>query len=170
MKDVDINNLFVSLFNLDFSVFPIIDRVYADLKYNLNKSLGYYIYPCKVDQSEKDFVIIKKTLEHFLVSKFAEVSDQIFVYNLEFIPYLGKPTVIMSSELKVFENLKLKIENALENSANIIFDDNIFKEGETTELLKQVFTKENYIIVNLILSYEFIKDYEILKRFIKSLL
>jgi hypothetical protein len=89
---------------------------------------------------------------------------------LDFIPYLGKATVIISSELKIFEDLKLKIENALENSANILFDANIFKEGETTELLKQVFPNENFIITNLILSYEFIKNYEIFERIVKSLL
>ncbi len=40
VNDFNFSNVFISLFAFDFSIFPILDRVYNDLKYDLNKSIA----------------------------------------------------------------------------------------------------------------------------------
>jgi len=97
------------------------------------------------------------------------VPNQLIVLNLDFIPYLGKPTIIISSDNDI-EHLKTKIKNALGESANLHVDDSLFKGGTTLNNLKQVFTPDKCNIVNILLSYEFINDFNAFKTFIQSLI
>ena len=90
--------------------------------------------------------------------------------NIDFIPYLGKPTIILSFEDNHLGNLKTKIEKRMNQKADIIVDDSIFKGGESIETLKNVFYGNNFKLANLVLSYEFLNDYDVLKMFIQSLL
>ena len=58
----------------------------------------------------------------------------------------------------------------VKNEINIIIDDDFFKGGKTVESLNSIFYGNNFKIVNLILSYEFINDYDIFKTFVQSLI
>jgi len=46
----------------------------------------------------------------------------------------------------------------------------MFEGGKSTEFLKEIFQSPNVQVINLILSYEFINDYNIFKEFIESLI
>jgi len=168
MNDFNFNAIIVSLFSYDFSVFPIIDRVYSDLKFNLNKSFAYYIYPSKENHSQSELMTINNTLAQFLASSLKNAPNPILIFNLDLIPYLGKPTIILSSESGIDDEINSKIIKNLGDSANLIIDESLFKGGATVDNLKQLFLPNMYKIVNLILSYEFINDYDILKSFIQS--
>jgi hypothetical protein len=52
----------------------------------------------------------------------------------------------------------------------LIVDDDLFEGGQAKEFLKRVFNSNNVAVINLILSYEFINDYNILKAFIEALI
>ncbi|MFW9937627.1 MAG: hypothetical protein ACFFD5_08255 [Candidatus Thorarchaeota archaeon] len=167
MKDYNFNNLFLSLFSFDFSIFPFIDRVYSDLRYNSKKGIAYYIFPTKKNHDEEELTILKNTLRQFCLSH--NISKPINIFNMDFIPYLGKPTVILSSEVDDPNPLKLKIEKKIGNSVNVIIDDSTFKGGESTNNLRELFSPYNFKIFNLVLSYEFINDYNLLKEFFSSI-
>jgi hypothetical protein len=96
------------------------------------------------------------------------VSSQLLIFNLDFIPYLGKPTVILSSESQLSNTIKSKVEK-LGDSVNLIIDDSMFKGGEIYDNLKKIIPPTKGEIFNLILSYEFINDYNAFKAFIQSL-
>lgn len=164
IKDNSYRIAIVSLFSYNFSIFPTLERVYTDL----NKSIAYYIYPSIDNHEKKELNAINSTLRQFFTIQ--NMSTQLIVYNLDFIPYLGKPTIILSSEDNINDNLKVKITSALGDSANIHVDDSLFKGGTTVDNLKQVFTPERCKVVNLLLSYEFINDYNVFKTFIQSLI
>lgn len=167
-KDFNFNVALLSLFSFDFSIFPILDRVYNDLKYNLNKSIAYYILPSKENYNENELSVLNYTLNLFF-SNLAKSSSQVFIYNLDFIPYLGKPTIIISSEQNVFDYINSKIKK-IEDSVNLIIDDSLFKGGKIVENLNQNFPSPKCKIINLVLSYEFINDYNLFKAFIQSLI
>lgn len=164
------NLIFLSLFSYDFTIFPILDRVYSDLKFNLQKSIGYYIYPSKENHNESELLTINNTLSQFISSNLANTPNNVLIFNLDFIPYLGKPTIITALESQLFEDFQSKIKKTLGDSVNIINDDSLFKGGRVLDNLNQIFSSYNCKIINLVLSYEFINDYNIFKNFLLSLI
>ncbi|MCJ7649241.1 MAG: hypothetical protein MUP85_11560, partial [Candidatus Lokiarchaeota archaeon] len=58
MNDFNFNIAFISLFSLDFSIFPFIDRVYTDLKNASHKSFAYYLYPSISNHNEEELQIM----------------------------------------------------------------------------------------------------------------
>ncbi|MFX1281576.1 MAG: hypothetical protein ACFFA3_19660 [Promethearchaeota archaeon] len=166
-RDYNFPIIILSLFSFNFSIFPIIDRVYNDLKFNSNKSMGYYIFPSIKNFQNDELRVLQKTLGQ-LFDNFSSTHSQLLIFNLDFIPYLGKPTVIISSESQLNNTVKSKIER-LSGSINLIIDDSMFKGGKIYDDLKEIVPPNKGEIINLILSYEFINDYNLLVAFIQSL-
>ncbi|MFX1446869.1 MAG: hypothetical protein ACFFCG_01890 [Promethearchaeota archaeon] len=164
----DFNIALISLFSFDFSIFPIIDRVYSEINYNSNKSISYYLYPSIKDHNQEELNIIQNTLKKFFQPE--SIKNRITIFNLDFIPYLGKPTVILSSLTDDVNRIKSKIIKTLGARVKVMIDDDLFKGGKTVESLSSVFYGNNFDIVNLVLSYEFINDYDIFKTFVQSLI
>jgi len=169
-NDFNFNVAFVSLFNFDFQIFPVIDRVYTDLRINLKKSIAYYIYPSIDKHKTSEMKVINDTLNQFLISKMASIPSQLIVFNLDFIPYVGKPTIIIAPEPELVDYFSSRIKKAVGDAANLVFDDSLFKGGKSLDNLKSLFPPNKCRVVNLILSYEFINNYEVLKAFVQSLL
>lgn len=168
MGDYNFNIALISLFSFDFSIFPIIDRVYSDLKYSSDKSFAYYIYPSINNHDQEELGAIQSTLKRFFQPE--KISKQVVVFNFDFIPFLGKPTIILSSELDETNSIKTKIVKHLGDRVNLIIDDSLFRGGETVNNLNRIFYGSNFKIVNLVLSYEFINDYDTFKAFIQSIM
>ncbi|MFX0083064.1 MAG: hypothetical protein ACFE94_15050 [Candidatus Hodarchaeota archaeon] len=165
--DYNFKLAFLSLFSFDFSIFPFIDRVYNDLKFNHKKSIGYYIFPSAKNFQNDEIAVLQKTLSQFF-NNFTNITSQLLIFNLDFIPYLGKPTIILSSDSQLNNNLKYKIEK-LGDTVNLIIDDSMFKGGKIYDNLKSIIPPNKCEIFNLILSYEFINDYNTFMAFIQSL-
>ncbi|MHA1985355.1 MAG: hypothetical protein ACW98D_01835 [Promethearchaeota archaeon] len=165
--DFDFKLAFLSLFSFNFSIFPILDRVYNDVKFNIKKSMGYYILPSVDNYKNTELPTLKTSLNQFF-RNFTNVSTQLYIFNLDFIPYLGKPTIILSSDSHLNNSLQSKIQK-LGDKANLIIDDSMFKGGKIYEVLKEIVPPAKGEIINLLLSYEFINDYNILIEFIKTL-
>ncbi|MBY9014841.1 MAG: hypothetical protein KGD68_04045 [Candidatus Lokiarchaeota archaeon] len=161
------NIALLSLFSFNFSIFPLIDRVYSELAYNSDKSIAYYIFPSISDHDEEEVRIIQHTLKRFVQPE--RITNQVRIFNLDFIQYLGKPTVILSSISEELNTIKSKIISNLKDSVNVIIDDDLFKGGKTVDNLTSIFYGNQFKIVNLVLSYEFINDYDIFKNLIQSL-
>ncbi|MFX1554760.1 MAG: hypothetical protein ACFFBV_12595 [Promethearchaeota archaeon] len=168
INDFKFNITFLSLFGFDFSIFPILDRVYNDLKYSLNKSIAYYVFPSKENYNENELKTLTNSLRQFF-KNIRNAPGHVFVINLDFIPYLGKPTVIVSDGNELDKSFYSKVKK-LGETINLIFDDSLFKGGTISDNLKQIFPPDKCKIINLVLSYEFINDYDIFKTFIQSLL
>ncbi|KKK46323.1 MAG: Tetratricopeptide domain protein [Candidatus Lokiarchaeum sp. GC14_75] len=167
LKDFNFNIAFVSLFGFSFSLFPIMDRVYNELKNNSNNSFAYYIFPSTEDFQKNELSNLKNTLTQFF-QNFTYLHNQLIVFNLDFIPYLGTPTIILSEESLLAEKIKSKI-GKISDKINIISDNSLFEGGKILDSLKQIFPSSKCAIINFIFSYEFLNDYNMLKTVIQSL-
>lgn len=165
--DFNFDLAFLSLFSFNFSIYPTIDRVYNEVKFNMKKSMGYYVFPSIENYKNTELTTLKTTLTQFF-RNFSNLSNQLYIFNLDFIPYLGKPTIIISSESHLNESLKTKIQR-LGDKVSLIIDDSLFKGGKIYDVLKEIFPPAKSEIINLLLSYEFINDYNILIEFIQTL-
>jgi len=168
LNDFKFPIVFLSLFGFDFSTFPILDRVYNDIKYALKKSIAYYVFPSKENYNENELKTFRASAKQFL-KNLSSAPGQTLIFNLDFIPYLGKPTIIISSEHEFSNTLYSKIKK-IGDTINLIVDDSVFKGGKISDELAQIFPANKSKIINLVLSYEFINDYNIFKTFIHSLL
>ncbi|MFW9949560.1 MAG: hypothetical protein ACFFKA_05490, partial [Candidatus Thorarchaeota archaeon] len=168
LKDYEFNFALISLFSFTFSVFPIIDRLYHDFNYHSKKSFAYYIFPSISNHDEEEINIIKQTLVQFFSP--SKITNQITIFNLDFIPYLGQPTVILSEEENLNHAVKAKFEKHMKDKAEILVSDEMFKGGDAQYTLKDIFQAKNFTVINLILSYEFLNNYEIFKLFIEALI
>ncbi|MHA1756260.1 MAG: hypothetical protein ACTSVV_05780, partial [Promethearchaeota archaeon] len=144
-----------------------LERIYNDLKYNHSKSFAFYTCPIIEEFNEREKNIIKNTINHFFPKQ--KIFLPTIVFNLDFIPYVGKPTVILSGDIQICEDIKMTILNELKNNIEVHIDDSIYKDGETYIFLNNIFNIHNTKVVNLVLSYEFLNNYELLKEFIKLL-
>ncbi|MFX1340041.1 MAG: hypothetical protein ACFFDK_15630 [Promethearchaeota archaeon] len=171
LKDFNIKVVLLSLFSFNFSIFPLLDRTYSDLKFNHNKSIAYFIFPSKKNLNETELRSFKTTLNQFgLVSNLSNTTNEILILNLDFIPYVGKPTIILTSDSEITEKVRAKVSNILGNNVMIKINEPLFKGGKTEELLRQIFSGNNFKFVNLIMSYEFINNYDMFKTFTLSLI
>ncbi|MFX1363618.1 MAG: hypothetical protein ACFFCE_09590 [Promethearchaeota archaeon] len=168
VNDFNFTIAFLSLFGFDFSIFPIIDRVYNDIKYSSKKSIAYFIYPIKKNYNENEVRTVQTSLKQFF-KNINNAPGQVIIFNLDFIPYLGRPTIIVSDEMGIETILHSKVRK-IGDSVNLITDDSFFKGGKIVDYLKDIFPLNKCKIINLVLSYEFINDYNIFKTFIQSLL
>jgi hypothetical protein len=165
--DFNFKSIFLSLFSFNFSIYPILDRVYNDVKFDMKKSIGYYIFPSIDNYQNNELTTLKTTLSQFF-KNFATVTNQLYIFNLDFIPYLGKPTIILSSESHLNERIEPKIQK-LGDKINLIIDDSMFKGGKIYDVLKEIFPPSKGEVINLLLSYEFINDYNLLIELIQKL-
>jgi len=92
------------------------------------------------------------------------------IFNLDFIPYLGKPTIILSEEDQLAQTINAKLEKGMKNEAVIIINNDFFKGGATQHTLQNIFQGNNFSVINLVLSYEFLNNYEVFKLFIEALI
>jgi hypothetical protein len=168
VNDFDFLIVFLCLFSFDFSIYPILDRVYSDIKYSENKSFAYYVFPSKENYGENELNTLKVTLKQFF-KDLISVKGQILIFNLDFIPYLGKPTVITSADEDLNKLFYSKLKK-VGDTIILIKDDSVFKGGKISDELTQIFPSTKSKIINLVLSYEFLNDYNIFKSFIQSLL
>ncbi len=166
LNDYSFNIAFLSLFSYDFGIFPIIDRIYSDLKFNSNKSIAYYIYPSIRHHNQEELTIIQNTLRLFVPPN--KISNQVYLFNLDFIPYLGKPTIILASDSEDPNQLKSRIIKKLGHNVQVLVDDSFFKGGQIVTNLKNIYMSYNFKIFNLILSYEFLNDHNTFKAFVES--
>ena len=167
-NDFNFTIAFLSLFGFDFSIFPILDRVYNDIKNSSKKSIAYFVFPSKANYNENELRTLKTSINQFF-KNLKNAPGQVLIFNLDFIPYLGKPTVIVSDDSGLEQVFHSKVKKIGE-SINLIVDNSFFKGGKVSDYLKEIFPSNKCRIINLVLSYEFINDYNIFKTFVQSLL
>ncbi len=168
-KNFNFKILVFCLFGYSFHTFPFFDRIYNELKKENSNLFAYYTLPVKGKHNESDSIIIKKTIEHFFKSNFSQMNNDIYLFNLDFIPYLNAPTIIMESDPAINNSIQSKINSKLGNKISFILDNGVFKGGDIPKILKSIFTNNNFKIINLVLSYEILNNYILFKDFLKAL-
>lgn len=163
----DFEFLLISLFSHEFSLFPTFDRLYSDITYNEDKSIGYVLFPSKNNLDEHENIIISDILKKFIVNKTHAL--RMDIYNVDFIPYLGKPTIILGAEEKLGAQIEEKLEN-LSETINTNINSGLFEGGKTIEYLINIFNQQNIQPINLVFSYEFINQYQIFKDVLLTLI
>jgi len=156
------------LFGYNFSTFPFFDRIYNDIMEENLRSFGFYTFPVIDSYKEHDRVTLRSTLEYFFKKNISQLSGTIYLFNVDFIPYLTVPTIIMSSNPELNDRIQSKVDKILGNKISFVVDNGIFKGGNASEILESLFPENKFKIINLVLSYEILNNYTLFKEFIKA--
>ncbi len=153
-------SLLVSLFSHEFSLFPTIEHLYTDLANNSEKSLGYVIFPSQKSLKDDEKTVISTVLKKLVVNK--SQANNMMLFNIDFIPYLGKPTLIIGSDQRIGTQLKQKLQS-FNQSVNMSINNDLFEGGKTIEYIKNIFSGKTITPINLVFSYEFINQYDLFR-------
>ncbi|MFX1396529.1 MAG: hypothetical protein ACFFAS_05735 [Promethearchaeota archaeon] len=161
MRDYSFSAVFFSLSRFPFSIFPTLEHLYSDM----GNQIAFYVFPSTGNHRNNELKIINNNIKRFVNP--VNVIPQTKLYNLDFIPYLGKPTAILSEGNDI---IKKKIEKQVGSSAIVIRDNSFFNGGTSSDNLNKIFSGRATSVVNIVLSYEFINDYGLLKSLMQALI
>ena len=156
------------LFRFDFSIFHPIEASYSEILNEKGKSFYYLIVPQEnIKDSNSDFIELKSLLNKILAKNAKKFENRIYIFNLDFIPYLSKPTIIVEDSE---ENLAIKsiVERCFGEDVSFIIDSGLFKGGEVNKILKEILPENKFKILNLVMTYDFLNDYTMLKKFLRE--
>lgn len=159
-EQFNFKSLLLSLFSHEFSLFPTIEHLYSDLSNNLEKSLGYVIFPSQKSLQADEKTVVSDVLKKLIVNK-GQINEMM-VFNIDFIPYLGKPTLIIGADQRIGTQLKEKLQT-FSQSVNININNDLFEGGKTIEYIKNIFAGKTITPINLVFSYEFINQYDLFR-------
>ncbi|MHA1379539.1 MAG: hypothetical protein ACTSRG_14290 [Candidatus Helarchaeota archaeon] len=131
------------------------------------QSFFYLNFPLSQKLSQSELKSITEGINKFLPK--IQHLDSKLIFNLDFIPKLEKPTIILGKD----ENGKAQeiqnfLLNKLGNNFNIILDSNIFQGGKIFEHLTSLCSKVKIKIINLVLSEHFKEDYNLFIEFLNT--
>ncbi|MHA1822225.1 MAG: hypothetical protein ACTSU2_05230 [Promethearchaeota archaeon] len=154
-------------FSFEFPIFPVIEQCYAEIKYEKQKSFYYMLIPTKVKE-ESELAFIEHMLKEWFVKNKNNFSTKVYLFNLDFIPYLSKPTIIMGSDES--ENLAIQsiVKRVFKDDVTFIIDEGLFKGGMVYDFLVSILPSDKFKIINLVMTYDFLNNYILFKNFMNE--
>ncbi|MHA1727952.1 MAG: hypothetical protein ACTSWY_04395 [Promethearchaeota archaeon] len=157
----------ISLFGFDFPLFPTIERCYTEIKSEKQKSFYYMIIPTK-NRLKEDFSFIEIILNEIFVKKEDLFNNKVYIFNIDFIPHLSKPTIILGSDSEENQVIKSIVNRIYGNSVSFLIDSGLFQGGFVFELLKKTLPVSSFKVLNLVMTYDFLNDYKMFKKFMNE--
>ncbi|TFG20900.1 MAG: hypothetical protein EU530_01745 [Promethearchaeota archaeon] len=158
----------VNLFSFNFPIYPTIEQCYAEINSEKGKSFYYLIIPLK-NADETSYEMVQMIIKNLFVANAHQVPHKMYIFNLDFIPYLSKPTIIVEDDPE--ENIVIQsiIKRIFKNeNVSLIIDDGLFKEGKINTWIKSILPSSQFKLLNLVLTYDFLNNYSMFKKFMNE--
>ena len=146
----------------------ILRQVNKFIDLSLGKTFLYINYPIKCF-SDKEQGIIKEAINKFLPK--LSTDKTIIVFNLEFVPRLGKPSIILGKDDSITEVQELYslLRSKLNEEYLVRLDGKIISGGNILEKIKELCAPFSAKVINLALSGEFQDSIDYFINFMKVL-
>ncbi len=161
-------NAEIAIFNLfrqPFPLFPILERVYTELSFVQKKNFYYFMYPLKEFLSERERTVLTNAIQRFWIRQPKSNRGQLFIFNTDFIPQQKTPTIILGSD----EEVNIAIQSALKRALpgiELTIDEGLFQGGTIYDFLTSVLPPPKFKIINFVLTYDFLTNIDLFKKFI----
>lgn len=157
----------VNLFSFNFPIYPTIEQCYAEIKNEKGKSFYYLIIPLK-NADDTSYEMAQTIIKNLFVTHANTVPHKMYIFNLDFIPYLSKPTIIVEDDPE--ENIVIQsiIKRIFKEEVSLIIDDGLFKDGKINEWIKSILPSQKFKLLNLVLTYDFLNNYQLFKKFMNE--
>jgi hypothetical protein len=157
----------VNLFSFNFPIYPTIEQCYAEIKDEKGKSFYYLIIPLK-NAEKSSYETVQTIIRNLFVDHSNQVSHRMYIFNLDFIPYLSKPTIIVEDDPE--ENIVMQsiIKRVFKKDVSLIIDDGLFKGGKIKTWIKSILPSSKFKLLNIVLTYDFLNNYALFKKFMSE--
>ena len=148
-------------------MYPTIEQCYAEINEEKGKSFYYLIIPLK-NADDAKYEMVQTIIKNLFVAHANQVPHKMYIFNLDFIPYLSKPTIIVEDDPE--ENIVMQsiVKRVFKNEVSLIVDDGLFKEGKINAWIKSILPSNKFKLLNLVLTYDFLNNYSMFKNFMKE--
>ncbi len=158
----------VNLFSFNFPIYPTIEQCYAEINSEKGKSFYYLIIPLK-NADETSYEMVQMIIKNLFVANAHQVPHKLYIFNLDFIPYLSKPTIIIEDDPEENVVMQSIIKRIFKNeNVSLIIDDGLFKEGKINTWIKSILPSSKFKLLNLVLTYDFLNNYSMFKKFMNE--
>ncbi|MHA1267523.1 MAG: hypothetical protein ACTSRS_19970 [Candidatus Helarchaeota archaeon] len=132
---------------------------------------GYYLsYPISKQLDEHEIQIIREAIQTFVVPHSSHAAPML-ILNLDVIPELEKPTIILGYEPS---GIYLPIKNLLHDifgaAVNVFMDDCIFSGGLLYNFLVEWVKPNPAQILNFVISNNFLMDFDLFQNLMEILI
>ncbi len=166
--------LIVAPFKYNFPVGMSFFQSYLQILQERQKIFSYIVYPSEdlTNQVEKDhlFRIITDLIRKN--SNVLRIPTKVILFDL--IPYLSKPTVLLGNgkedNTEGIQQLERSLDGVLQDHANIKINNTSFIRGQLLNEIKSKLSNKKFQIQNIILTYNFLNQFPLLKAFFNGLL
>ena len=139
------------------------------MKERFNKFSYYISYPLSKQFDEKEIPVIKEAIQTFVLPH-SSSSLPMLILNLDIIPELEKPSIILGFEKSgIYENVKNLLSDIFGQSIDIFVDDCIFSGGLLYNNLFNWTSPSNAHVINIILSNNFISNLSLFYNLLEAL-
>ncbi|NVM54148.1 MAG: hypothetical protein HWN66_10645 [Candidatus Helarchaeota archaeon] len=131
---------------------------------------SYYIsYPLSREFDEKEIPVIQEAIKTFVLPH-SSASTPMLLLNLDIIPELEKPSIIIGYEKSgIYEHVKNLLAKEFGNAIDIFVDDCVFSGGLLYNYLVNWTGSRQVRILNIILSNNFISNIRMFQKLLESL-
>ncbi len=153
----------INLFSFNFPIYPTIEQCYAEINSTKGKSFYYLIIPLR-NADDSTYEIVQTIIKNLFVAHANEVPHKMYLFNLDFIPYLSQPTIIVEDDPE--ENIVMQsiVKRVFKNEVSLIIDDGLFKEGKINHWIKSILPSNKFKLLNMVLTYDFLNNYNLFKN------
>ena len=162
--------LFLNLFSFSFQYASGFQQVNLDLQNEFQREFVYIIFPSQNGLEPTEWDQLRQVLDQFCIQKSNLYGSPQIVFNLDFIPYTTQPTVIFGNDSDLASQLAQKTQKVLGNQANVLVNAGIFRDGKIHKDLQSILPAPKFMIINLVISYNFFNSYPLLKAFFKAMI
>ncbi|MHA1718940.1 MAG: hypothetical protein ACTSXK_05390 [Promethearchaeota archaeon] len=169
-KNLNSNIIVICPFKFDFPLFMNFQQCYVDLLQEIQKSFGFLLFPSKNEFNGEELALFNQLLNDFIKKQPKNHPSPFVIINLDLIPHFSKPTIFLGDNgdtlvKDIYSNLK---EN-FGSEVNIMVSNSFFNQGKTFSILKNILSEPNFRICNVVLTYNFLNEYKLLKTFFKAI-
>lgn len=155
-----------SLFRHSFALIQLLERVYNEIKFQHQKEFAYLYYPAADLTNETQRNVLLAAIRRFYARNADQFAGSHTVFNVDFIPALAKPTIIVGWDETTNIAVQTAVNQAFGDTVDLIVDDGLFEGGEVLSLLKEVLPATKFTVLNVVLTYDFLNNLEWFKKFL----
>jgi len=165
------NIIVICPFKFDFPVFMNIQRCYVELLQETQKTFGFLLFPSKENYNEEELKHFTNILKNFIANQSKTHPSPFVVINLDLIPYFSKPTIFLGDNGDpLVKDIHSKLKDNFNAEVNVMINNSFFSQGKSLTDIKDILKEPKFRICNIILTYNFLNEINLLKTFLKAIL
>ena len=169
----------IAPYQYKFPLYQMLQQINFQVQQDLQQPLSFIVYPSKNNLDGDDWTHLAHIFDELKINSPTQDSHPVILLHLDFIPHFQIPTVIFGENGGDFErntsnNFQVLINERLNaylgNAINILWNQPFLGQGEIISNFTTKFPSPHFIVLNTLLTYNFLNDPGLLGAFFKALI